>query len=96
MKYVEATSDTNHYKTYEKLYRKKGTPVTHKRKTVLLRLVRTLAATLAGLLAAWLSGPEALGLISDPASQSFVVAVVVPTLVAIDKMLRYGSDDGEE
>lgn len=69
--------------------------VTKKRKVLLARLVRTLTATVVGLVAAWLSGPEGLSLVKDPAAQSFVVAVVIPTLITIDKMLRYGKDEDD-
>lgn len=66
-----------------------------KQKTVLLRFVRTLAATAIGFTAAWLAGPEVTALVDDPTIQSLILVVVVPTLVAANKALRYGSDDGE-
>ena len=69
--------------------------MTHKNRTVLLRFARTMGATVLGLLAAWISGPNGLSLVKDPVMQSFIVAVVAPTLVAANKALRYGSDPGE-
>lgn len=74
----------------------KETPImSHKKKTVLLRFARTMGATMLGLLAAWLSGPDGLSLVKDPVAQSFIVAVIVPTLVAANKAIRYGSEPGE-
>ena len=66
-----------------------------KRKTIIARLARTLAATVVGLLAAWAAGPDALELVGNVQAQSFVTMVVVPTLITLDKMLRYGSDADE-
>lgn len=67
-----------------------------KQKVILARFIRTIAATVIGLVAAWLAGPEALELVGGPQAQSFVVMVVVPALISLDKMLRFGSDEGEE
>jgi hypothetical protein len=70
--------------------------MTKKQKTLIARMGRTLGATAIGLVAAWLSGPEGLELVGNAQAQSFVVMVVVPTLITLDKMLRYGADEGEE
>jgi len=70
--------------------------MTNKQKTILARLARTVVATVAGLLAAWLAGPNATELVSSPQMQSFIVMVIVPTLITLDKVLRYGADEGEE
>ena len=83
----------NPYNKY--INHKKEDLVTKKQKTLLARLTRTLVATVAGLLATWLSGPAGLKLVSDPTAQSFMLAVVIPTLITVDKFFRYGSDDGE-
>lgn len=69
--------------------------MTSKQKTLTLRMARTLAATLMGLLAAWVSGPEVLNLVDGAAAQSFVLMVVVPMLTSLDKALRWGNDPGE-
>jgi hypothetical protein len=66
-----------------------------RRKTVLMRALRTAGATFIGFLAAWLAGPEAADLVESEQAQTLIAMVVVPTLVALDKMLRYGSDAGE-
>ena len=70
--------------------------MTHKQKTVTLRFARTMAAAIAGYAAVWLAGPDAAGLITDPTIQSLVMMVVIPTLVAANKALRYGADAGED
>ena len=67
-----------------------------KKKTLIARMVRTLAATFVGLLAAWATGPDALELVGSVEAQSFVTMVVVPTLITVDKVLRYGSDADDE
>lgn len=70
--------------------------MTQKQKTLLARMARTIAATFLGLAAAWLTGPEGAELVSNAQAQSFIVMVVVPTLLTVDKLLRYGRDEGEE
>lgn len=70
--------------------------MTNKQKVLVARMLRTLVATFIGLAAAWLAGPNGVDLIEDPQARSFVVMVVVPTLITLDKMLRYGRDEGEE
>lgn len=70
--------------------------MTKKQKTLMARMGRTLAATTAGLLAAWLAGPNHLDWVQNAEAQSFIVAVIVPILITVDKMLRYGADEGEE
>lgn len=67
-----------------------------KRKTIVARAVRTLAATAAGVLAGYLAGPHGVDWLHDAQAQSFVVMVIVPVLVTADKLLRYGSEPGEE
>lgn len=94
MRIKYSSHNSNPYLKYSS-ENKKEERVTKKRKVLLARLVRTLTATVVGLVAAWLSGPDGLSLIEDPAAQSFVVAVVIPTLVTIDKMLRYGQDEDD-
>lgn len=66
-----------------------------KQKTVLMRFVRTTVATLAGVLAGWLAGPEAAELVDNDQAQMVITMVVIPGLVALDKMWRYGNDPGE-
>ena len=70
--------------------------MTAKRKTILGRAARTIIATGAGLLAAYLAGPHGMDWIKDPQLQSFVIMVVTPMLITIDKAMRWGSDAGEE
>jgi len=74
----------------------KETYMSIKRKTIVARAVRTLAATAAGVLAGYLAGPHGVDWLHDAQAQSFVVMVIVPVLVTADKLLRYGSEPGEE
>jgi len=74
----------------------KETQMTHKKKTLVGRAVRTLVATAAGVLAAYLAGPHGVDWLHDAQAQSFVIMVVVPVLITVDKLFRYGSDTGEE
>lgn len=92
MKILFSTHQNNPYK----LKYPKEEQLTKKNKVLVARMLRTLAATVVGLVAAWLAGPDGLELVSDPVVESFVVAVIVPALITLDKMLRYGADAGEE
>jgi len=65
--------------------------MTHKQKTLVGRAVRTLVATVAGLVAAYLAGPHGVEWIHDAQTQSFVVMVIVPVLVTVEKLFRYGN-----
>lgn len=71
-------------------------PVPTKRNTVLLRFVRTLAASLLGVLAVWAAGPDALALVTDPTQRIILLSIVVPFLTAAEKSLRYGQEKGED
>ena len=68
--------------------------LTTKWKTVILRGIRSAAAVAVASLAAYVTGPEVTALI--PAGYQFlVVGAVVPSLLALEKWLRYGGDPGE-
>lgn len=71
-------------------------PEKSKRMTVLLRFMRTLGASILGFIAVWAAGPDALSLVTDPLHQTILLSVVVPMLVAAEKALRYGDDQGED
>lgn len=69
--------------------------MTARRKTALLRGIRAVAAVAVASVVAYLSGPHGTELVS--ASQAHLIqACVIPVLLAVDKFLRYGSDEGEE
>ena len=72
----------------------KETIMTAKRKTILMRFVRSGAAMLVSFLAAWVAGPDAADLVGTD-MQTFIVAVGVPFLVSLDKNLRYGRDNDD-
>jgi len=76
----------------------KAVLMTHKQKTIISRFVRNVVATSLGLLAVWLAGPDMADLIKDPTLRSLMMVVVVPTIVAADKALRFGngSDSSEQ
>lgn len=68
--------------------------MTNKRKTVLMRGLRSLAAVVVAGIAGWLVGPEAVDVVGAQ-TQGILVAVLVPALLMLDKYLRYGADSGE-
>jgi hypothetical protein len=57
------------------------------KKLISKRWVRSLIATLVALAATWAAGPHALELVGKD-NQVYLLAVVVPTLHALDKYLR--------
>jgi len=71
-------------------------PTPTKRNTVAMRFARTLGATLVGFAAAWLVGPDAASVITNPTYQALLAGLLVPALVALEKSLRYGSEKGED
>lgn len=68
---------------------------TSKRKTVLLRLVRTAGATLVAFVIAWLAGPDVADVVGSTQNAVLLAAVLTPLLAAAEKALRYGGDPGE-
>lgn len=66
-----------------------------KNRTVIARFLRSLGAVVTSFAAAWVVGPDVMGVVDNPLIQSFLVAVVAPTLLAANKYLRFGDDPGE-
>jgi hypothetical protein len=62
-----------------------------KHKVVLMRGVRSLGAIIAAGLAAWIAGPEALGVLGEE-GQAIAATVGIPALLMIDKYLRFVED----
>lgn len=60
-------------------------------KVVLLRFLRGLAAVALASVAAFITGPEFLGLVPDE-YDSLIVVFLAPTLLALEKYLRDGGD----
>lgn len=69
--------------------------MTSKRKTVLLRAVRSAAAVSISGFIAWLAGPDVADLIGSTSNAVLLAAVLTPILTAAEKALRYGNDPGE-
>lgn len=61
------------------------------KKVILLRGLRSLGAVVLGFLAAWVVGPDALELVPD-AYDNYVVVIVAPVLLALEKLIRDGGD----
>ncbi len=65
-----------------------------KTKTVLLRVLRALGATVIASVAAFLAGPDVAEIV--PGGYQFLVTgITVPLLLGLEKYLRYGGDPGE-
>lgn len=76
------------------LDQEKGTYMNDKQKTVVLRFLRTLGATVVAALLAWVAGPDAVELVGEQTAL-YLVPVLTALLTAADKALRYGSEEGE-
>lgn len=63
------------------------------RKVILKRALRGLGAVVLGFAAAWVVSDDALALVPD-AYDMLVVAIVAPTLLALEKWIRDGGDAG--
>lgn len=63
-----------------------------KQKTVMLRFLRTLGATIASSALTVVANPQAW---SHHWKQAVITILLVPTLTATEKALRYGGDPGE-
>ncbi len=69
--------------------------MTYKRKVILMRFMRSLAAVVVSAAAAWAAGPDAAELVGDQ-MQAVIVAFGVPALISLDKFLRYGADADDQ
>lgn len=67
---------------------------TTKKKTVILRALRTASAVAVAGFVGWLSGPDVTELLGAQ-NAVLLAAVATPLLVALEKALRYGKDPGE-
>lgn len=70
--------------------------MTHKRKTVLLRWLRTLGATITANMLLVVSNPDALQAMQEDWHAFVIANLLIPTLTAMEKYLRYGAEPGEE
>ena len=68
--------------------------LTLKRKTILLRLLRTAGAAVVAWALNWLASGGLVDFI-PAGNAALVVVVLTPILTALEKYLRYGSDPGE-
>lgn len=65
-----------------------------KKRTIILRALRTAGATAIAGLIGWLAGPDVAELVGTEQAV-LLAAVLTPLLAAAEKYLRYGSDPGE-
>jgi hypothetical protein len=69
--------------------------MSHKNKTVLLRWARGLGATLLANVLVVVTNPAAMNYATNHWQEFLTVNLLIPTITAVEKFLRYGSEPGE-